>query len=95
MAFSNIGPRVELEPGQSVTWEYAWEHGQDMGLQLAGPDHFPPSPGTLARLAASNQAIAVNGFGQSGGLNVSYFVTITNLSSDALGVHNLQGGGVA
>jgi hypothetical protein len=90
---------VDVEPGQSVFWNYSWPNGQDMGLQIAGP-HFPSSivsPGDLATLAASNQGIQLDGFGQGGGgsVMVNYVVTITNIGSSGSGMHNLQGGGVS
>ena len=99
MPWSNIGPVVDVEPGQSVFWNYSWQNGQDMGLQIAGP-HFPPSivsPGDLATLAASNQGIQLDGFGQAGigSVMVTYVVTITNIGGSGSGFHNLQGGGVS
>jgi hypothetical protein len=88
MSWNNVGPPVDLEPGQSITWNYAWPNGQDMGLQLAGPNVFA-APGDLGTLVASNQGKIINGIN-----NVTYVVTITNISSNERGIHNLQGGGV-
>lgn len=96
MSWNNIGPVTEVAPGHSVTWEYSWENGQDMGLQLAGPN-YPTSiiaPGDLATLVASNQGKQLQGFAPGGGARVAYFVTITNASNE-MGFHNLQGGGVS
>lgn len=89
MAWSNVGPQVELEPGQSVVWNYSWTNGEDKGLQLAGPNVFA-APGDLGTLVASNQGKIVNGID-----NVTYVVTITNVSSTERAIHNLQGGGVS
>jgi hypothetical protein len=89
MSWTNIGPRITLEPRQSVTWRYSWPGGQDMGLQLAGPNVFA-APGSLGILVASNQGKEINGIN-----NVTYVVTITNLSSSDRGIHNLQGGAVS
>jgi len=89
MSWTNVGPRVTLQPFQSISWEYVWPNGQDMGLQLAGPNVFA-SPGALGTLVASNQGKEVNGVN-----NVTYVVTITNLSGNERGIHNLQGGSVA
>ena len=89
MAWTNIGPAVDLEPGQSITWNYFWTNGQDVGLQLAGPNIVGASPGALGTLVASNQGKIINGIN-----NVTYVVTITNLSATERGIHNLQGGGV-
>jgi hypothetical protein len=96
MSWNNIGAITEVAPGHSVTWEYSWENGQDMGLQLAGPN-YPTSiiaPGNLATLVASNQGKQLLGFGKGGGAMVSYVVAITNTSNE-FGFHNLQGGGVS
>ncbi len=89
MAWSNAGPLVFLEPGQSVTWRYSWGHGTDMGLQLAGPD-LQPSPGVLGTVVASNQGIQINGFS-----NVDYVVTTTEVDGVEAASFNLQGGGVS
>jgi hypothetical protein len=89
MSFNNIGPMVYLAPGQSVTWNYSWTNGQDMGLQLAGPNTFP-DPADLGTVVASNQGKIIQGFN-----NVAYVVTITNISQEYGAVHNLQGGGVS
>ena len=89
MSWNNIGPMTELEPGQSAFWNYSWPNGQDMGLQLAGPNVFA-SPGDLGTLVASNQGKIINGIN-----NVTYVVTITNVSSTERAIHNLQGGGVS
>ena len=89
MSFNNIGPQTELLPGQQAFWNYSWPNGQDMGLQLAGPNTFA-SPGQLGTLVASNQGKIINGIN-----NVAYVVTITNISSNEGSVHNLQGGGVS
>ena len=98
MSWNNIGPVTELAPGQSAFWEYSWQDGQDMGLQLAGPN-FPTAiiaPGNLGTLVASNQGKQLDGFYLKGsGAMVTYVVTITNLSSTEFGWHNLQGGGVS
>jgi len=91
MAWSNIGPFTTLEPGQSITWVYAWPDGKDMGLQIAGPN-TTATPGDLGTAVASNQGKQVNGID-----NVNYVVTITNVGTREDGgvIHNLQGGGVA
>jgi hypothetical protein len=97
MSWSNVGPITDVEPGHSVVWNYSWQNGQDMGLQLAGP-HYPTSvvsPGNLPTLVASNQGIQLDGFGKGGGVMVNYVVTITNVSPNESGRHNLQGGGVS
>jgi hypothetical protein len=94
MSWNNAGPRTTLEPGGSVTWTYSWPNGQDMGLQLAGPNVFA-DPSDLGTLVASNQGKQINGIN-----NVTYVVTITNVAGPETatggggGVHNLQGGGV-
>lgn len=90
MAWSNVGPFTIVEPGQSVTWNYSWANGQDMGLQLAGPN-TTADPANLGTAVTSNQGKQVNGFN-----NVTYTVTITNIASREDGGvrHNLQGGGV-
>ena len=95
MSWNNIGAITEVAPGQSVFWEYSWENGQDMGLQLAGPN-YPTSiisPASFAMLVASNQGKQLDGFSGPGAM-VTYVVTITNTSSE-FGWHNLQGGGVS
>lgn len=89
MSWNNIGAQVELEPGKSVTWEYSWDKGEDMGLQIAGPNVFA-SPGDLGTLVASNQGKEIHGTN-----NVTYVVTITNVSPHQRAIHNLQGGGVS
>jgi len=98
MAWNNIGAVVGLAPGQSAFWEYSWEHGQDMGVQIAGPN-YPTSeiaPGLLGTLVASNQGKQLDGFYQYGsGAMVTYVVTITNVSTTEFGYHNLQGGGLS
>ncbi len=94
MSWNNAGPRTTLEPAGSVTWTYSWPNGQDMGLQLAGPNVFA-DPADLGTLVASNQGKQINGID-----NVTYVVTITNVAGPETatggggGVHNLQGGGV-
>jgi hypothetical protein len=89
MSWTDIGPHVVVEPLQSVTWHYVWPQGQDMGLQLAGPNVFA-APGSLGTLVATDQGKEIDGIN-----NVSYVVTIRNLSSTDRGIHNLQGGGVS
>lgn len=88
MAFRNIGPTVVLEPGQSVTWSYSWPGGQDMGLQIAGPD-LHPAPGALGTVVARDQGITTNGFN-----NVSYRVTTAEIDGHQTAIVNLQLGGV-
>ncbi len=98
MAWNNAGPVTELAPGQSAFWEYSLEHGQDMGVQIAGPN-FPTSeiaPGQLSTLVASNQGKQLDGFYLYGpGAMVTYVVTITNISATEFGWYNLQGGGLS
>jgi hypothetical protein len=89
MAWQNVGPLVFLDPGQSVTWEYAFAGGADHGLQLAGPD-LSPAPALLGTVVVSNQGIRINGFN-----NVTYVLTTTEVTSDEGAAFNLQGGGVA
>jgi hypothetical protein len=89
MSFNNLGAQVFLEPGQSAYWNYSWSNGQDMGLQLAGPNTFA-APGLLGTLVTSNQGKIINGIN-----NVAYVVTITNISTTEGASHNLQGGGVS
>lgn len=96
MAWNNVGPIFDLLPGQSAVWTYSFAGGQDMGLQLAGPN-YPTSivsPGDLATIVTSNQGKSLLGFAGNGGAMVNYQVTVTNVSS-ADGFHNLQGGGVS
>jgi len=93
MSWNNIGTSIELEPGQSAFWEYSWTNGQDMGLQLAGPNITEVDPGTLGTLVASNQGKRVDG-GSNNNVMVTYVVTITNIGNEAA-IHNLQGGGVS
>lgn len=96
MAWNNIGPIFELMPGQSATWTYSFENGQDMGLQLAGPN-YPLSviyPGDLGVIVTSNQGKSLLGITANGGAMVNYQVTVTNLGNE-VGSHNLQGGGVS
>jgi hypothetical protein len=94
MAWNNVGPLTTLEPGQSVTWWYNFPNGQDIGVQIAGPNVFA-SPADLGTLVASNQGKQIFGIN-----NVNYVVTITNVGPPAGpnggggGTHNLQGGGV-
>lgn len=92
MAWRNIGALVFLEPGQSVTWNYSWTNGADMGLQLAGPD-LKPAPGLLGTVVASNQGIQTSGFNDSG-VRVAYVVTTTEVDGREAASFNLQGGGV-
>lgn len=96
MSWNNIGPITDLAPGQSVFWNYSWEDGQDMGLQLAGPN-YPSTvifPSDISTLVTSNQGKALLGFSPKGGAMVNYIVTITNIGNEH-GEHNLQGGGVS
>ncbi|MBS0560652.1 MAG: hypothetical protein JSR21_11410 [Proteobacteria bacterium] len=88
MAWSNVGPIVFLEPGQSVTWSYWFSGNADKGLQIAGPFHHP-APGLLGTVVASNQGIQTNGFN-----NVVYVVTTTETDGREGAAINLQGGGV-
>jgi hypothetical protein len=89
MAWRNIGALVFLEPGQSVTWQYSWADGADMGLQLAGPN-LSPAPGLLGTVVASNQGIRTFGFN-----DVAYVVTTTEVDGQEAASFNLQGGGVS
>lgn len=90
MSWTNVGPQVDLAPGQSVGWWYVWPNGADQGLQLAGPNILLPGPGHLGTLVASSQGKQIDGINQ-----VTYVVTITNTDPTEHGVHNLQGGGVS
>jgi len=98
MSWNNAGPVVELAPGGSASWGYSWANGQDMGVEIAGPN-FPTediAPGNLGTLVASNQGKQLLGFSPTGqGAMVSYVVTITNISRNEAGWHNLQGGTVS
>jgi hypothetical protein len=99
MSWNNAGPATELAPGQSVAWSYSWPNGQDMGLELAGPNFIIgfTGPESLATLVASDQGKALQGINVVGGIgaSVTYVVTITNVSSTEFGWHNLQGGTVS
>jgi hypothetical protein len=88
MAFNNIGPRVVVERGQSVTWEYSFGANKDVGLQIAGPNVFA-APGHLGILLASGQGKVILGIDKC-----NYRVTITNVSNTQRAIHNLQIGGV-
>lgn len=90
MAFKNVGNSVTLGPGQSIRWGYAFDNFADMGVQTAGAFPVLVGPGSLGVALATDQTIVVQGINQ-----VSYEVTITNISPNFLLRHNLQGGGVS
>jgi hypothetical protein len=91
MAWSNAGPVVILEPGETAFWEYSWGGNADMGIQIAGAYTGPfASPAALGTAIAFDQGKIVVGVNQAG-----YVVSIRNADPTELLVHNLAGGGLA
>jgi hypothetical protein len=89
MAWSNVGPIVDLAPGATVTWGYSWAGLADQGLQFAGPHTGSfAHPGALGTAIAFDQAKTVEGINQA-----SYQVSIRNVGSSIVR-HNLAGGGL-
>lgn len=90
MAWSNAGPVVTLEPGQTAFWQYSFARNADMGVQIAGAHTGPfASPGALGTAIAFDQGKIVQGINQA-----SYVVSIRNADPGSLLRHNLAGGGV-
>ena len=90
MAWSNVGEVVTLEPGATVHWTYSWGGFEDKGVQVAGAHTGPfASPAALGTAIAFDQGKIVQGINQ-----VSYVVSIRNVSATSRVRHNLEGGGV-
>jgi hypothetical protein len=89
MSFSNVGAIVNLEPGNTVYWEYWFDGFSDRGLQIAGPH-----TGTFASPSALGTAIAFDQGKRVEGIGVcTYVVSIKNIDPRYSVRHNLEGGG--
>jgi hypothetical protein len=91
MAWSNAGPVVTLEPGETAYWEYSWGNREDRGVQIAGAHTAPfAHPAALGTAIAFDQGKVVHGISQA-----TYVVSIRNADMGSRLRHNLAGGGLA
>jgi hypothetical protein len=90
MAWSNAGPVVTLEPGETAYWAYSWGNNEDRGIQIAGAHTGSfASPAALGTAIAFDQGKVVHGINQA-----SYVVSIRNSDLTSRLRHNLAGGGL-
>jgi len=90
MAWSNAGPIVTLEPGETAHWEYSWGEKDDRGVQFAhAHTRGFASPTHLGIAIAFDQGKYVVGLQQA-----TYWVSIRNADPRYSLRHNLAGGGL-